>query len=162
MSLEIVLLLLFQIACGALYWRLGLLLSAFMAGLALGSGLASAKAREAYARVGLLVILASLAALEIAISKHLGGLSEASLSTSLSLFPVLLGLTGLAVGAAFPLACEGEASVVYAADLWGSALGAFLTAAFLVPLVGMRLTVQLAAAVLLPAAVLLLFKRTKA
>ena len=160
MGLEIVLLLLFQIACGALYWRLGLLLAAFMAGLALGSGLAAFKEHQAAsARIGLLAILAFLAALEVVVSSHLSGLSQASLSTALALFPALLGLTGLAVGLAFPLACGTDPSVVYAADLWGSALGAFLTAAFLVPLAGMRLTVLLAAAVLLPPAVLLLIKR---
>jgi hypothetical protein len=152
MALELVLLLLFQIACGALYWRLGLLLSAFMAGLALGGGLASLKALSpARARQGLALLLSALAGLELWLCFRLPAFAALSVSTALVVFPAVLGLGGFIVGLAFPLACGSDAALVYAADLWGSAFGAFLTAAFLIPLAGMRVSLYIAAAAALAA-----------
>jgi len=57
-------------------------------------------------------------------------------------------VSGLAAGAVFPfenryyLACGGgeHPGHIYAADLWGSALGALLTAGFLIPIWGVQQT----------------------
>ena len=56
------------------------------------------------------------------------------------------------VGAAFPLAAAAnfeQASAFYAADLWGSALGAFTAGAFLAPLAGYAATLAVSAGVVL-------------
>jgi predicted membrane-bound spermidine synthase len=63
----------------------------------------------------------------------------------LASFSALLALDGLLVGVTFPLAVAVQrqpAASLYAADLWGAALGAFVTGAFLVPMLGLARTVQ--------------------
>jgi spermidine synthase len=141
MCLEVVLLMAFQSLSGALYWQLGTLLGAFMAGLAAGSGLFSA-GLFAIRRPGLMLGTAAIlfACLCLGVSVGLSGAEMSSHGNEIWVFSLLLALNGFLVGAAFPiaLAAEGQRPAgLYAADLWGAALGAFLTGAFLVPLLGM-------------------------
>jgi spermidine synthase len=149
-GLEIVLLLAFQSASGSLYWKAGLLMASFMAGLALGS-LLGWRTPRAWSRGALRCILALMAAAAFLAAGWLDALvGLGPLASMLAFCGSLLG-AGLLVGAAYPLACAHAPAEVYAVDLWGSALGAFLTAAFLVPLAGMKLTLILAGAAVLPA-----------
>ena len=162
MGLEVILLLAFQIASGALYWRLGLLLSMFMAGLALGSGLTAVlDPPPAGARKGLALLLSLFSIGGFALAWTLPWLAQLDPSPALKIFSLLLVLDGAAVGAAYALACRQEPARVYGVDLWGSALGAFFTGAFLVPLAGMRLSLALCAAAALPPIVLLLWPPRK-
>ena len=153
MGFEIVLLLAFQAASGALYWKLGLLLAALMAGTAAGALLAAARRRG---RFGILALLVLMACAEAAVARGLPALAAVGASRAALVFGALLAFDGLLLGLAYPWACAEDPAGVYAADLWGASLGAFLTAAFLVPLCGMRLSLELCAAALLPAAVRLL------
>jgi len=137
MTLEIILLFVFQSASGALFWQMGILMGAFMGGLAVGSGtLNPAKpGRHSFALLaGAAVLLAALCA---AIAAQLPRLL--TVHSPLTVFSLLLAGTGLLVGAAFPLAANlrpQQAGAIYAGDLWGSALGAFTAGTFLAPLAG--------------------------
>ena len=78
-----------------------------------------------------------------------------------------LQLGGLAAGAVFPFANRlylgkggGERlGSIYAADLWGSAVGALLTAGFLIPIWGVLQTLALLGAVNILLVPLLLFRK---
>lgn len=142
---EVVLLLAFQSVCGALYWKVGLLMASFMGGLAAGAvaGARSAGTRERSA-VLLRVLLAVLGAAAAGLGAGLTGLAGLAPGAAELVFCGLLAGLGLLVGWAYPLACPAGPAEVYAADLWGSSLGAFLTGAFLVPLAGMRASLALA------------------
>jgi predicted membrane-bound spermidine synthase len=121
--------------------------TAFMAGLALGAGVASGRWQGAGgkgqgasakrllgAQVGFVVY-----ALVLALSLPLG-LPAPGLT-----FPLLAGIAGVLTGAVFPLAAalsgSGDqggrvASLLYGADLMGGCVGALVTSAVLVPVLG--------------------------
>jgi spermidine synthase len=154
MTLQIVLLLAFQALHGYVYHQVGLLVTAFMAGLALGAGVVgrrSSAASEKWlpaAQGGMLAFALALAALLPL------GLPAAGLT-----FPLLAGVAGALTGAVFPLAAarfqRGErtgrvAGLLYGADLLGGCVGALASSAILVPVLGV---VQTCLAVALVAAV---------
>ena len=140
-ALELVLLLGVQIICGALYQQLGIIVVAFMAGLAAGAW--SARQWPARRLAGLAVAVAVFA-LMIPVVLRLGNL------------PILLVVTfGLAavVGMEFPVASRAEgaggavtASRLYSADLVGACLGAWLAGTLLIPLIGVTWVCLLTAA----------------
>lgn len=163
-ALEVVLLLGFQALYGSLYRQVGLVVTAFMAGLAAGAWRTQrtlfragtpARVRESPTRRPpmsprsilclLTVAIAALAALLPPILSHLGRIDSAA-GTPLAGQSVVLLLTfGLAalVGAQFPLAgavVPGDTAVtasrLYTADFAGAALGALLVSTLLVPLLG--------------------------
>ncbi|MDP6504606.1 MAG: hypothetical protein QF886_13370, partial [Planctomycetota bacterium] len=146
MSIEVVILMTFQSLSGSLYWQLGILLGSFMAGLSAGCGLFSnrrlipARPRRFMAAAILLFVGYSWA-----LSAILPVAGELFEGWYLASFSALLALDGLLVGVTFPLAVAVQrqpAASLYAADLWGAALGAFVTGAFLVPMLGLARTVQ--------------------
>ncbi len=139
MVMEMAGLLLFQSLSGALYWQLGLLSSSFMLGLVAGSG-ATARVKMKAPLRGLwaIVFLMGLFALVLGSSvEQLYSLPHVSLT---SVFVLFLFIPGFLVGAAFPFAVAGLSAEavagLYAADLWGSAFGAFVASAFFIPLLG--------------------------
>jgi hypothetical protein len=70
----------------------------------------------------------------------------------LATFAALLAGDGILVGAAYPLAIGAgpdQASSLYAADLWGSALGAFTAGTFLAPLAGCAATLAISSGIVL-------------
>jgi spermidine synthase len=168
-ALEVVLLLGFQVLYGSLYRQVGLVVTAFMAGLAVGAWRANRKVeREATAGVSparLLLLLsgaiAGLAALLPLILPQLGRL-DALTGSALSGQGIVLLLTFLLaalVGGQFPLAgatgsgaAAATASRLYTADLAGAALGALLVSALLIPLLGVTAVCLLTAALNLAAA----------
>ncbi len=148
-SLEIVLLYMFQAASGSLYWQLGILFAAFMAGLAAGS---APLARNTCPRSA--AFLSTVAAALAALCAVLAWVAPQliTLARPLGAFIGLLVLTGALVGAAFPLAlarAPGRAGALYAADLWGSALGALLSGLILVPVFGHQRTLIFSACALI-------------
>jgi spermidine synthase len=212
-SLEIVLLLAFQFLCGSLYYQVGVIVTVFMAGLALGamamnrwlerrdasaSGHVQADQQVGPARPAASISRAltrpgnfergtgapstvsaprftgrrGLAALALAIAGYavllavglpllarLGGAA-----TSLVAVQVAVGLLtfilALLVGLQFPLANRLEfdgtpaaAARLYTADFVGACLGALLTSALLIPLVGVAGSCWLTAALNLAAGV---------
>ena len=140
-ALEIILLLGVQIICGALYQQLGVIVAAFMAGLAVGAW--QARRWPARRLAGLAVGVAALAAVIPVVLRAAGHL------------PVIVALTfGLAavVGMEFPVASRAEgssgaatASRLYTADLVGACLGAWLASTLLIPLLGVTLVCGLTA-----------------
>ncbi len=145
MSLEMVLLFMFQAASGSLYWQLGVLFAAFMGGLAAGS---AAFAYRKPARPARLLVLASAALIPLGVILAWKAPMLLTLSQPLAVFGNLLALAGFLVGSSFALAVALEpdqAGTLYAADLWGSASGALLSGLFFIPLLGHPRTLLLIA-----------------
>jgi len=173
-ALEVVLLLGYQALYGSLYRQVGLVVTVFMAGIAIGAW----RTQRTLSRAGtsarlpdgpfrnpapsprvllcaLSAAIAGVAALLPAVLSHLGRL-DSVVGTSLAGQSVVLLLTfGLAalVGALFPAAgaaMPGETAVtasrLYTADFVGAALGALLVSTLLVPLLGATLVCLFTAA----------------
>jgi spermidine synthase len=154
MVLETVLILNYQVNRGVLYQDLGLLLTAFMTGLAAGSSVMAACARRwergwlASAWPGRLLLL-SLACLALGT----GWLIEAYAVVGLATTASLLLVVGLLVAAVFCHASlHGQpdqrrvVAPLYSADLLGGALGSLLASLLLIPAGGLA-AAGLAAAV---------------
>ncbi len=144
MTLQIVLLLAFQALHGYVYHQVGLLVTAFMAGLALGAGVISRQMSRARMR-WLAVIQAGMAIFALMLAATLPlGLPVPALT-----FPVLAAAAGALTGAVFPLAVflfpsddypsirtGGVAGLLYGADLVGGCVGAIGASVVLVPVMG--------------------------
>jgi len=173
MALEVALLFAFQAIYGYVYHMVGVIVGAFMVGLAGGSlrisqWLQGRPARSA--RLAMVLTQSGLAALAGAVGVLLpalvalpGGWVESDLG-ALLIFPLLTALVGAAVGLQFPLAVaswydQGEtphaAAGLYAADLVGASLGALVGGAVLAPVLGLPGTCYLAAALSAVTALLL-------
>jgi spermidine synthase len=146
-ALEVALLLAVQVACGALYQQLGLVVAVFMAGLAIGGWLG----REALwlsprrslgrlvAGIGLYAILLPWALQWIA-----GGADgRVGVGVAMACFLLLTVMLAVLVGAVFPIAGRAlaaefasPASRLYTADFVGAWLGAVLAGAVLIPVIG--------------------------
>jgi spermidine synthase len=157
--LEGVLLLRYQAEWGALFQDVGLLLATFMAGLALGAG--GAEVLSVPSRQGSPQPRAALALLGLALSGVVAAvLSHFSLSRPA--FVIALALVGAGVGLTLALlsrASEGGLAFapLYAADLVGGALGAWLGSLVLIPASGLLLTAILCALTALLAGLALAF-----
>jgi spermidine synthase len=156
-SLEIAALLAFQSLYGFVYHRMAMIVAAFMAGLALGGWLgARAVSRGAGARTFAALQL-GICAVPLGLSAAIAGIAGLPHDAMLSwagLFPLVVVGSAVLAGMQFPLAARlliapgGVAAAdpgatggrLYAADLLGSALGASLTAVFLLPVMGIPLT----------------------
>jgi len=137
-SLEIILLLSYQILHGSVYTGIGFLVAAFMLGLALGSFLSGRLPR---------VSLKTLLVLEGALLFFLFGyvllIGEAAPWLGAGAFASLSVLLGGITGAEFPVAgrivrdSPGRAAgSLYAADLFGGGMGALAAGLLLVPCLG--------------------------
>jgi spermidine synthase len=141
MTVQVVLLLTFQALHGYVYHLVGLLVTAFMAGLALGASgkwqVASAK-KMVWVQGGMVVY-----GVVLALCLPLG------VPAPEVVFPLLAGGAGVLTGAVFPLAAAlyrspaqgaGDtgrvAGLLYGADLIGGCVGALLASAVLVPVLG--------------------------
>lgn len=163
MTFEIVLIYLFQVFFGDLYFRIAGLITVLMTGIGIGVWAAEFFKRRS-SRVTLFEIHATAAAfyaiLILTILKLRGDLMPGG--WQVLVFYGFAAFGGILAGLEFPFANDlflktgkGEgAGVVYAADLFGSCLGAFMTAGFLLPIWGVRQTLAVLVAV---NAVLMLF-----
>jgi len=183
MALEIVILIIFQIHLGSLYRQLGLLIAAFMAGLA-GGGAWGAKVMQTLAgkRTGAenpraLALLAALqgglAALALVLALGLPLLSaypwagrEWVFQTGCAVLLALVGALGGAVfagSAALLLQASPDAGalggVLYAADLLGATLGTLGISLVVLPVWGVVPSLYLVAALHLGAGVMLVGSR---
>lgn len=149
MAASVLVILSFQVVYGSLYQQVGMLTTAFMAGLSTGSmAMASLAARlrrrERTLALWELLLLAALAGLSVLLALVLGRPDPTS-SLAYGLLLAANLLVGLVVGAEFPLAnaivAVGEggrtAGLLYAADLAGAMFGALLVAALLLPTLGL-------------------------
>jgi spermidine synthase len=142
MVLETILLLHFQTQNGILYQDIGVLMTAFMAGLALGAAALGKLNRPITKRHG--IILSSGFLL---LSMAIGGRIQSGGNSGLMEVSVFLALAGLLTAGVFAYAGlrlkpdQNKALVsLYAADLLGGCLGSILTSLILAPLIGLSTT----------------------
>lgn len=149
MMLEVVILFGFQVLHGYVFAEVSLIVTAFMAGLAVGSAASNgllqrwqqpARGKARHALLGVLVAV-------IGYSAVFPLLLAFSLPAPQVVFPLLAWLAGCLTGMAFPLAVQlvrgtagRVAGLLYAADLAGGCLGALLGAVLLVPVLGIPQT----------------------
>jgi spermidine synthase len=144
-TLEIVLLLAFQVLCGSVYHQLGIIVTVFMAGLACGAMIANSAAPTAKHLALLALAIAAYAillAFLLPLFNGLGGTAASLLFIKAAIALLALILAAL-VGMQFPLANRLEfdgtvagASRLYTADFIGAFLGALLASTLLIPLIG--------------------------
>ena len=169
-TLEVILLLGFQILYGSVYRQLGVIVTVFMAGLAVGAWVASRAAGRASVppadlesvatagsvslpqrfrgETGLAGLAFVVAAFAVLLPFVLTGLGKAGSGTSalIGVQTAIAGITFLLavlIGMGFSMACRvrfesgaATASRLYTADFVGAFLGALLSSAFLIPLIG--------------------------
>ena len=149
-ALEVVLLLAFQILCGSVYHQVGIIVTVFMAGLALGAAWANRlpardRRRDAI-HLAFLALAVAAYAVGLAFVLPLLGRTEGVLAAPWAVKGAVALLTlvlALVVGMQFPLANRlvfdgtvAGASRLYTADFIGAFVGALLAGTLLVPLVG--------------------------
>ncbi len=155
---QVVVIFAFQILHGYVYHEIALMMTAFMAGLAVGSAWAT-RARATIR--GLIVIEIGAVIFSLLLPLALIAMQNASSAPSI-LLPALIGVSGLLVGAAFPLATrfvEDAAGALYAADLLGASVGALLAGALLIPILGLSQTMLAVASLNLFALGLLIIEK---
>ncbi|MBN2059087.1 MAG: fused MFS/spermidine synthase [Deltaproteobacteria bacterium] len=141
-SMEVIILLSYQILYGSVYTGIGLVIASFMFGLAVGSYMANRMeitGKKSIIKIEMAIIIYLLSFIAI-----LSWVKPLSGSFVVILLAVIVGAL---TGAEFPLAGKLSFSSpwktggsLYAADLIGGSLGAFATSIFLVPLLGIYLT----------------------
>lgn len=154
MALEVVILFAFQVLHGTVYARVSLVVTAFMAGLALGGAwsnrlLASWEGarRKAQGEKNPRRALIVVQGIVVAYSGLLPPVLSLSTSIPAAVFPLLALLAGGSAGTAFPLAAalvqgraDRAAGALYGADLVGGCAGALTSALLLVPVLGIPQT----------------------
>jgi spermidine synthase len=147
-ALELIALLAYQVFYGSLYQQVGLVITVFMAGLAVGAAWTVRLGPPAHPVKTLAALGLGIAALAGALPWVLAPLGrlDAALGTELAGQAAILLLTfalATLVGAQFPLAGAAGppeagrgAARLFTADLLGAALGALLVSAWLLPLLG--------------------------
>lgn len=176
MTLEMILLVGFQILVGFVYTQLALIVAFFMAGMALGSAAAVRGAhRMKNSLRGLILVQFLVSLLPIAILAILLGLQHRLETAPQTLPPMPLLFASLAAGAGFlggihfslavAAASElqpsstGNGPMLYAADLMGAAGGVVVSSLFLVPVFGLSTTLFTLAFVTLGGSFTLIGKR---
>jgi spermidine synthase len=160
MTLEMVVLLAFQALHGYVYHEVSLIVAAFMVGVALGGGVmnrliaakrtpdAAGSSALGWAKRPLRVLIAAQGvAMLYALLLPFALLKAAALPWPNLSFPLLTLVAGFLGGMDFPLAAEltkgsvgRVAGLIYGADLVGACLGAFLSSALLIPVLGIPQT----------------------
>ncbi|MBN1868048.1 4Fe-4S binding protein [Candidatus Sumerlaeota bacterium] len=152
MLVSILLIMAYQCSVGLLYERIGFLAALYMAGLALGSvAVGPWMARRLRPRPALLLIVGAMVAQLLAMSRLLpGSAGQEGLAMG------LLAFAGLLAGGAFAASARVFADLpgrtgawLDAADHTGGALGAVVTGAVAVPLLGFETTAWAGAAIAL-------------
>ena len=154
-AFEVTILMAFQAICGSLYQMTGVIITAFMAGLAAGSLVASIRSR----RPGIdtfIGIQGALAACTLVLPVILIQLKMAAVPPLLveAVFIIITFCVGTLVGVAFAVATripgerpESVASRFYGLDLAGSAIGAFAVSVYILPLFGITWSALIAGCV---------------
>lgn len=134
-ALEVVLVFGFQILYGYVYSQIGVLITAFLAGL-IGGAFYVNKTLEKYSKRSLLVLEFVIFIFSVGLAVFLPYMVKVT-------FPLVISILGILVGAEFPLASKlyysdvpVTAASLYSADLLGGCLGALLVSTLLVPLMG--------------------------
>jgi spermidine synthase len=150
MIMESVFILYYQVKHGVLFQNIGVLLTAFMAGLSVGAAVVDrAASRRHISSAWGYGLFAAFAGLGVLFRLLLG----MPLVSSLAFVSAALFVTGFLVAALFAYASlhgapdqRGVVSPLYAADLLGGCAGSILGSLFMVPFLGMGATALLVAA----------------
>ncbi len=151
-ALEVVIIVAFQILYGYVYHKIGVIITAFMVGLAIGAFLTNRLIRKkvigakTLARFdGLMVLYAVLLPLAIILLSKVKDPALIFLSVQI-IIPILTILIGILVGIEFPLAVkihfkkkknvEETTGILYGADLFGAFVGAYVVSVLLIPQYG--------------------------
>lgn len=168
--LHVVLLLAFQVVFGCVYHRVGLMVTAFMAGLAVGAAWMNRRLGR-WDRRALALIVGGLAGFAALLPPVLNGLDYLGRWPAINLVcqGAFLGLAfvlAALVGMVFPLAAKiafDQVSItaarVYTADYLGAAFGALLGSSLLIPLWGIGPVCLLAAGLNLAAGTILFVRK---
>ncbi len=155
-TLEVVLLVAFQVLYGSVYHRVGWIVTMFMLGLGIGSFIMNRMLpwRNRRNLAALELLLAAYAIVLPAALVGLGWLGGTGVAPGIveAVIPLLALLLAVLVGLEFPLAAKVDfravtstAARLYTADYVGAALGALLVSTFLIPLLGVVAVCWLAA-----------------
>lgn len=176
LSLEIVLLLVFQALHGSLYHQVGILITLFMIGLTVGAGVANRALvkivvySDSLAKKWLVGILAMcLATIALILTPVLKIFADINLTlpvaTQIGIYIFTFAIAFIA-GMQFPVACAVEseevstvASRIYTADFVGSSAGGLLAGTLLIPLFGINAVCIICVILNLIAAGLIRFKK---
>ncbi|MBN1414008.1 MAG: hypothetical protein JW973_02815 [Bacteroidales bacterium] len=165
-SLEIILLLALQILSGYIYQVIGVCMAVFMGGLAMGALSRMLIFRKVtYMQFMLFQIITGVLAILLP-ALFITRIVQAGIINTLLVVLLLLFLIAFAAGVLFSMAVHlrsgnltDNVASLYSADLIGSALGAFLTSIFLIPLLGIMNTSYLIGGLLLLYALNLFLRR---
>jgi len=143
-SIEVILLITFQIIYGYVFQMIGIIIMLFMAGLALGSFIINKKTKiysvSKYLKIQSAIALYSIALPFILMLLNLAGKSPVLIQAAFMVLILIIGgLTGMAYSLSSKIVKKDISSVAaetYGADLSGSAIGALILSAFLLPLLG--------------------------
>ena len=168
-AFQVLIILSLQIYCGYVFQLTGFIIMLFMLGLTLGSHAGTRWFRRNHFRIYLSLQVA-LAALSILIPLALIFIGHMGLplwmiqAKAAGITLVLSMLTGLEYSLAFRLSEKDQARTVaknYSADLFGSAIGAFIVPVFLFPLLGLLSTGYVLALLNTTGVAILFIKRKK-
>ncbi|MBW2040042.1 MAG: hypothetical protein JRI46_10715 [Deltaproteobacteria bacterium] len=170
-ALEVILILAFQIIYGYLYYKIGIIITAYMIGLALGGWMITAGMKRIKRPLrSLLMVQAGVAIYALGVLLLILGLHQGVFPTPLSrlmevIFPFLTLLAGFLGGVHFPLANKiylGEGSeigriggLINGVDLLGSAAGALVISVILLPILGIEKAIYVVIALNLSAILVL-------
>ncbi|MFP4469427.1 MAG: hypothetical protein ACLFPE_02015 [Bacteroidales bacterium] len=168
-SVEILLLLIFQVMYGFMYQALALLFGVFMCGLAVGAWisryLVPVPRMKTFAVNQLLVGMVALAAPAIGWVHQAEGIIQPAAAPAIYLIMLLSGMiTGLHFAMAWqlkPAQVNSAAAFTYGFDLLGSAAGALIIAVFLVPVFGLNGSAVLLFSLNLFTAVMLIIRKKR-
>ncbi len=170
-ALEVILILAFQIIYGYLYYKIGVIITAYMIGLALGGWMITALLRDIRRPLRfLLMVQAGVPLYALGVLLFILGLHQGVFPTSFSrlmelIFPFLTLVAGFLGGVHFPLANKiylGEreeigriGGLINGVDLLGSAAGALVISVILLPILGIEKGIYLIIALNLSAILVL-------
>jgi spermidine synthase len=167
MAMELVLIFGFQIVYGHVYQKIGIIITSFMTGLALGAWFGNDIKFGKRTISGVCFLAGSYAALLPIIISIMSNVSNATILALISniVFPLLTGITGLLVGFIFPIVArqnfkdvEVTSGRLYFYDYAGACIGALSVSAVLIPLLGIWGVSFAAALVVTAAGAINLFK----
>ncbi len=168
-SVEILLLISFQIIYGYVYFLTGVIISIFMAGLAFGAKLGSKGLQHSDIQsfISVQLCIGSVALISPLGLTFLNSNSENSFLVHAA-FAFATFAFALCIGAEFALASrlqKGDVSTIasnlYSVDLVGSAIGALLVTAYLIPLLGITKVCFIIAALMFASAAVTIMSRKK-
>ncbi len=143
-SIEVILLITFQIIYGYVFQMIGIIIMLFMAGLAIGSfyinKIAKTHTVNKYLKIQGVLVIYSVILPFVLMLLNLVGKNPIIIQASFIILILIIGtLTGMAYSLSSKIIRKDISSIAaetYGADLFGSAIGALILSAFLLPLLG--------------------------